>query len=748
MIATKTTRDTGEAVTTAAAMDEKIAECMTMLAGNTDEHKFAGLLMVTKLGDLPADKLQRVRRQVLTIVGMSFFVRLLHTRNPEDVQMLSSYQRLGLNLIASFCMDSSLAELFAQENTVRFLLKQLALQSTAHESFVDCARILSCMVQTKNGSKVMMREKVLDGMFRVLENLGRLHSNQDLIENIKPAAQDKSMASLSATSWGILNGLASIKEFWTHIHSDHFEFICLKFAHVQIEIAIQVLTVLNYYMTSVELGEAPVALLSSQCLSGIRAGALRLMRAKLPNQVRDQCLRLIFQLMKQSGFSWMAPSTTLRRRVLHEEMSGEKFILLLLRLVAIEIKIMLDEVELSLIQVDETKNESMEEMERRKKEVQRVLAILPICYGILELIISGLVSSNKGKLTLPYDILFEIKGTFSQIFMVVFELLTLAQDYVQTHRYQELRKAHADSISHLDAVICASLRIVSAWIAEDSDTHAELVMQLLPFLVCYKSSLAWTMNDDSENCKLKSIQSCNSDEEIDSDDDVDVDAVSRIRLKAAMIYKTDSSIDQLHFLLPGLLQLSALSDGASIMSKNVKVLQRLMQFCCTICADFADGKNEFAAVSTLTLCLGILINLILICGGNDSAAQSHKSGMPNALEWFHALTFLVPVACACGSQLIADKNIDDKSRREDDRYEMLLHIVCLVLLIVRHFQHKERHPYRLPVVVANLDTSFSSIVAWIVDHPPSATTESIADLYELMRVLSIQFVLTLQVLAR
>jgi phosphoserine phosphatase len=68
-----------------AATAEKIAQCMRMLAGETDEHKFAGLLMVTKLGDLPAEQLQQVRRQVLTTVGASFFLRLLHTKGQSFV---------------------------------------------------------------------------------------------------------------------------------------------------------------------------------------------------------------------------------------------------------------------------------------------------------------------------------------------------------------------------------------------------------------------------------------------------------------------------------------------------------------------------------------------------------------------------------------------------------------------------------------------------------------------------------------
>jgi hypothetical protein len=60
--------------------DERVAQCMRVLEGATDEHKFAGLLMVAKLNDLSPERLAQVRRQVLATVGRDFFLRLLHTK--------------------------------------------------------------------------------------------------------------------------------------------------------------------------------------------------------------------------------------------------------------------------------------------------------------------------------------------------------------------------------------------------------------------------------------------------------------------------------------------------------------------------------------------------------------------------------------------------------------------------------------------------------------------------------------------
>lgn len=62
------------------ALEQRIQHCLRVLEGKSDEHKFAGLLMVAKLADLSPARLQLVRRQVLAVVGTRFFLRLLHTR--------------------------------------------------------------------------------------------------------------------------------------------------------------------------------------------------------------------------------------------------------------------------------------------------------------------------------------------------------------------------------------------------------------------------------------------------------------------------------------------------------------------------------------------------------------------------------------------------------------------------------------------------------------------------------------------
>lgn len=61
------------------ATDEQITQCLRVLHGKSDEHKFVGLLMITKLSaTLP--KQVDVLHQIVQTVGTGFFMRLLQTK--------------------------------------------------------------------------------------------------------------------------------------------------------------------------------------------------------------------------------------------------------------------------------------------------------------------------------------------------------------------------------------------------------------------------------------------------------------------------------------------------------------------------------------------------------------------------------------------------------------------------------------------------------------------------------------------
>lgn len=103
-----------------------LAQCLKLLSGNSDEHKFAGLVMVTK--HMPAltgsgtgaSCNGKLLRQICNAVGPNFVHRLLRTAgdgggNGGDERKvvgttrgLSVYQQIALGVLAAFLREESL----------------------------------------------------------------------------------------------------------------------------------------------------------------------------------------------------------------------------------------------------------------------------------------------------------------------------------------------------------------------------------------------------------------------------------------------------------------------------------------------------------------------------------------------------------------------------------------------------------------------------------------------------------------
>lgn len=135
MKATTTTKTntpaTSRAATPAPTPSNKIlAQCLTLLKGGSDEHKFAGLVMVTKhVPALAADNTtsdstgcaggsgatgareesRGQLRQICDAVGTAFVHRLLKTARDSSGEGLSVYQHIALGVLSAFLQDETLA---------------------------------------------------------------------------------------------------------------------------------------------------------------------------------------------------------------------------------------------------------------------------------------------------------------------------------------------------------------------------------------------------------------------------------------------------------------------------------------------------------------------------------------------------------------------------------------------------------------------------------------------------------------
>ncbi|CAN0588297.1 unnamed protein product, partial [Ectocarpus sp. 12 AP-2014] len=116
-----------------------LAQCLKLLKGQSDEHKFAGLVMVTK--HVPA---LTASESICNAVGPAFLHRLLRTpgdkssgggsggdRGGAAVGGLSVYQQIALGVLAALFQDESLVSRCSSAEFLSAALSRL-LQPEAH----------------------------------------------------------------------------------------------------------------------------------------------------------------------------------------------------------------------------------------------------------------------------------------------------------------------------------------------------------------------------------------------------------------------------------------------------------------------------------------------------------------------------------------------------------------------------------------------------------------------------------------
>jgi hypothetical protein len=225
---------------------------------------------------------------------------------------------------------------------VRFVLDQLGLLTDpSAPATQDCVSILQGIVQNDEGVELLSQESLVGRVVSTLKKMMRATAGDKEKEAPPGPGEDTLMETLVSGYWTVLQRLSTSTAFWKRLPGYDFEFLCTSFSSASGGIAIQILAVLNTLLQLTEDDSAPSELLSSRALSDLRVGVVRFLRAKWTGHERDECLRLVHHLMRQSGVAWTLPGTTLRSQETRDEVSGGKFVLFVLKLVGIEVHLVL-----------------------------------------------------------------------------------------------------------------------------------------------------------------------------------------------------------------------------------------------------------------------------------------------------------------------------------------------------------------------------------------------------------------------
>jgi hypothetical protein len=137
----------------------QVDDCVKLLSSTTDEEKFAGLLLVTKVAQ-PDDP--GTMRRVLNAVGMKFLYRLLASPGSPDGADDSSlmYQCMALNVVSSFCALHELwPDMHEQKDFMRMaplLVKALdTIAGVMHPAIDSVLVCLACMAASDAGTRAL-----------------------------------------------------------------------------------------------------------------------------------------------------------------------------------------------------------------------------------------------------------------------------------------------------------------------------------------------------------------------------------------------------------------------------------------------------------------------------------------------------------------------------------------------------------------------------------------------------------------
>ncbi|KAE8624202.1 hypothetical protein XENTR_v10005866 [Xenopus tropicalis] len=505
-----------------------LEKCLEVLKGaQTDSEQFAALLLVTKCAQ--AEELNNeMRRTIFDAVGFTFPNRLLFSSSVPDGCPSHLFRSLGVTLLACFCTDPALA---------------------VHPQVINKIPIFNETVNTpcQSGNKELV--SMVEDAYQCL--LGILASPQGAKNLI-------SHGSLPCLCQAYLNrnhcwekALQILTSLLTVLPTKCWKKSCTdlqllltrlseEFSKEEGERKFQLVDLLPAFLPPL-----PVLLETSwgeECLKQLCKGLLKILSNKLSISQRDPALKLGACLANAYGSSWI---------IVENKVERSRFLALIVNLACVEVRMAL---------------EDPEPLTSRQSSITA-------CYALVEMGIQACTKEEKRPVLGQEQKL--------QLIGVMQEACASIIHYLQQFGW-EMQE---------DPFLLASIRLLGAWLAEETACLKLEVIKLLPYLVHYMRT-----------CHQRSVICRNLPKE-----------VSQVALLSCS-WGTIWPGDAIRFLLPALCHLSAEEAPRKVLiSEGVPVLlcdYFQQQWDVLFAEDEPEGMQSAAELSLQTCC-GVFLNLVV-----------------------------------------------------------------------------------------------------------------------------------------
>lgn len=411
-------------------VSEAVKKVVALLKNaTTDTEKFTGLFLVTKLVKAKDCK-ANAKKLIFEAIGFDFLKRLLLTSDvPVDCPP-SIYKSVALSVLTCFCNEPELAthpEMLA--NIPVFLdIVQQADGSDYDDNLIIIGEAYGCLkaiAAHDPGQKALYDVGAINKMLEIyLQQSFQTDEALNILVTL--------VSRFGTTAWDNKNP----KSFQVIINK-----IALEFETDHDERKFELCQILHSLLFNAPKNAiTKTTALEETWPQSIYKGLTDILQSKISKDQRNPALILASTMLGLLGAEW----------AVNEEDKPKQFFLLLIQLAAIEVRMQLDGKSL--------------------KQAQSHAALVTSCYIILEVSINHIANDvldleQKEKQTLYTG----LKGAFS----AVIGLLTKISN-----------DKNKDNLAVDEKVfVCASVRVLVAWLAQETSAMRPQVYQLLPYVL-------------------------------------------------------------------------------------------------------------------------------------------------------------------------------------------------------------------------------------------------------------------------
>lgn len=496
------------------SISKNVKKHVTILKSvESDSEKFAALFMITKLVD-SKDCTVTEKKMLFEAIGTKFLTKLLSTQVvPVDCPP-QVYKSVALSILSAFCGESELA---SHPDMIVHVPALLEIVSKADEDADDNMLIIvseayTCLqniAQYSPGQQVLIEHKAIAKMCDIYSE--KSFQTDKALNILVTLVQRFSTEAWDATDTAPFHAI--INKIALDFETDHTE---RKF---------ELCTILQALLMSCTKDIISKTAKEESWPSSIHKALSDILGSKISKNQRDPALKLASVMLDLLGAEW----------TLLDKEKPKVFLLLLIQLTSIEVRMQIEGKQL--------------------KSIMTNADLITSCFIIIEISLAYITNDQldldqKEKQSL-YTVL---KGAFAAII----GLLTAVSKMKEITDIKER------------IFICAVVRVLAAWLAQETTAMRSQVYTVLPYVLTIANDTFYAYRNRKLTEKAKANAKLKSDEVTSSGESV--------------IHDPLSEIDLLRLLLPALCYLAVEEDARKILiqHKQEEVLFECLSYHWTI----------------------------------------------------------------------------------------------------------------------------------------------------------------------